>query len=137
MTGTIVVGFVNSPEGRAAVAAAAEEAERRVSSIVLVTSSRGGPEDVDAVAALRDELERVEADLRVRGLEVEVLECVRGNNPAHDLLEVANERQASLVVIGMRRRSPVGKLMLGSNAQAILLSAECPVLAVKAKPSAS
>ena len=70
-----------------------------------------------------------------RGLEVEVLEFARGEDPASDILEVATQREAELVVIGLRRRSPVGKFMLGSNSQAILLSAECPVLAVKAPHS--
>ena len=45
--------------------------------------------------------------------------------------EVADETDADLIVIGLRRRTPVGKLILGSNAQRILLDAPCAVLAVK------
>jgi nucleotide-binding universal stress UspA family protein len=47
-------------------------------------------------------------------------------------VEFANDEGIDLIVIGVRRRSPVGKLVLGSNAQDILLRADCPVLAVKA-----
>jgi nucleotide-binding universal stress UspA family protein len=57
---------------------------------------------------------------------------VRGLEPAEDLLKVAEEVSAELIIIGLRRRSPVGKLILGSTAQRILLDAPCPVLAVKA-----
>lgn len=133
MSSTIVVGFVNSPEGQAAVAAAADEAERRHACLVLVNSSRGGHQDVESVLAVRGELEAARAALLERGLEVEVIEFARGEDPASDLLEVATQREADLVVIGLRRRSPVGKFVLGSNAQQILLSAECAVLAVKAQ----
>jgi nucleotide-binding universal stress UspA family protein len=61
-----------------------------------------------------------------------VRDLVRGNDPAVDLIEVADKENAALIVIGLRRRSPVGKLLMGSNAQEILLRAPCPVLAVKA-----
>jgi nucleotide-binding universal stress UspA family protein len=56
---------------------------------------------------------------------------VRGHEPAEDLINIAEACDADLIVIGLRRRTPVGKLILGSNAQRILLDAPCPVLAVK------
>ena len=59
-------------------------------------------------------------------------EFVRGDSPSEDLIQCARDEGADLIVIGLRRRSLVGKLLLGSNAQEILLDAECPVLAVKA-----
>jgi nucleotide-binding universal stress UspA family protein len=59
-------------------------------------------------------------------------QTVRGFEPAEDLVAVAEEHGADLLVIGLRRRSPVGKLILGSQAQRVLLDAPCAVLAVKA-----
>jgi nucleotide-binding universal stress UspA family protein len=53
-------------------------------------------------------------------------------DPAEDLIGTAEDTDAAFIVIGLRRRSPVGKLLLGSNAQRVLLDASCPVLAVKA-----
>ena len=48
------------------------------------------------------------------------------------MLDAAEEHNADLIVIGLRRRTPVGKLIMGSTSQRILLEADCPVLAVKA-----
>jgi len=130
---TVVVGYIDSPEGQAAVNAAAEEAARRKSRLVLVHSAHGGRnEHAEDVIAERDAMESARDALLERGIDVEVEEFARGNDPVQDLLEVAEARNADLIVIGLRRRSAVGKLMLGSNSQAILLQAECPVLAVKA-----
>ncbi len=66
------------------------------------------------------------------GVEFDLRQLVRGFEPAEDLISIAEANQAELIVIGLRRRSPVGKLILGSNAQRVLLDAHCPVLAVKA-----
>ena len=57
-------------------------------------------------------------------------------DPADELIRTAERADAEFIVIGLRRRSPVGKLLLGSNAQRVLLDAACPVLAVKAAPDA-
>jgi len=131
--GTVVVGFVPKPEGEAALARAIEEAKLRDARVVVVNSHRGGGElDQEASARIDREIERVEGALDEAGLDHEVRKLVRGFEPAEDLLGIAEDADAELIVIGLRRRSPVGKLILGSNAQRILLDAKCPVLAVKA-----
>jgi len=131
--GTIVVGYVPKAEGRAALRRAAEEAKLRDMRLVVVNSHRGGREfdDQDAVQS-ESQLEEVRSELRSAGVEFEVRQLVRGLDPADDLVNVATEVGADIIVIGLRRRSPVGKLILGSNAQRVLLDAPCPVLAVKA-----
>jgi len=131
--GTLVVGWIAKPEGEAALERALAEARLRGSSLVVVSSHRGGSEyDQSAVDSAERELDGVRARLEEAGVEFTLRQLVRGLDPAEDLLAVAQEHDAELIVIGLRRRSPVGKLILGSNAQRILLDAPCPVLAVKA-----
>jgi len=131
---TIVVGYVPRAEGRAALRRAAEEARLRSTKLIVINSNRGGGhlDDEDAVEHER-ELTQVRAELDAEGIEHEVRQLVRGLDPAEDLIAVATETEADFIVIGLRRRTPVGKLILGSNAQRILLEAPCPVLAVKAE----
>lgn len=129
----IVVGYVPTKEGRAALRRAADESLLRKSKLIVINSQRGGRDfDSDEANRFETELRRIQGELDEEGLEHEVRQLVRGNEPAEDLIAVAEEENADFIVIGLRRRTPVGKLILGSNAQRILLDASCPVLAVKA-----
>lgn len=131
--GTVVVGYVPKPEGEAALRTAISEAKLRGAKLLVVNSHRGGSEfDADASTQADRELNAVRRTLEESGVDFEVRQLVRGFEPAEDLLSIAEANAAELVVIGLRRRSPVGKLILGSNAQRVLLDAHCPVLAVKA-----
>ena len=131
--GVVVVGYVPKPEGKAALRLAAEEAKLRNASLVVVNSHRGGREfDREDAMDSESQLKEVRDQLKKAGVEHEIRQLVRGLDPAEDLMNVAAEVGADVIVIGLRRRSPVGKLILGSNAQRILLDAPCPVLAVKA-----
>ena len=131
--GVIVVGYVPKAEGHAALRLAAEEAKLRGSSLVVVNSHKGGREfDREDAMESESQLEEVRSQLRAAGVQHEIRQLVRGLDPAEDLVSVAEEVGADVIVIGLRRRTPVGKLILGSNAQRILLDAPCPVLAVKA-----
>lgn len=133
---TIVVGYVPKPEGRAALRRAAEEAKLRGAHLIVINSARGGRDfDADDAVHSEEELEKVRAQLAEAGIVAEVRQLVRGMDVADDLIAVAEEKSADFIVIGLRRRSPVGKLILGSNAQRILLDAPCPVLSVKAGES--
>ena len=131
---TIVVGFVPKPEGRAALRRAAEEAQLRDAKLVVVNSHRGGRSyDAEESAENEAALAEVREQLDTTGVGYELRQLVRGLDPAEDMIAVAEQVKAEFIVIGLRRRSPVGKLILGSNAQRILLDAPCPVLAVKAE----
>jgi nucleotide-binding universal stress UspA family protein len=130
--GAVVVGYVPKPEGEAAVDQGIAEAKLRGTTLVVVNSHRGGREYDDAASARNDQdLTALETKLKESGLEYDVRQLVRGFEPAEDLIGIAEDCDADLIVIGLRRRTPVGKLILGSNAQRILLDAPCPVLAVK------
>ena len=119
---TIVVGYVSTKEGQAALQRALAEAKLRRTNLVVINSNRGGRDfDGDASARSESELERIATDAAADGVDMEVRQLVRGNEPAEDLISVADETGADLIVIGLRRRTPVGKLILGSNAQRILL----------------
>jgi len=130
----IVVGYVPTAEGRAALRRGAEEARLRGTRLVVINSNRGGRElSLEDARRQESELDDVRDQLNRDGIDNEVRQMVRGLDPAEDLIAVAEEVGADFIVIGLRRRTPVGKLILGSNAQRVLLEATCPVLAVKAE----
>jgi nucleotide-binding universal stress UspA family protein len=130
----IVVGYLSTPEGEAALETAVIEARRRDVRLVVVMSRRSRPEDHAAIEAEVDHVRDLLDDAEIA---YDVRRTGRNTDAAEALVGAAEELDAELIVIGLRRRSPVGKLFLGSNAQRILLDAPCPVLAVKPQAGAS
>lgn len=127
---TVVVGYVPSALGEAAVTAGVEEARRRGTDVVVVNTTRAD-RLVDPRYAQDAEAQRLEVRLEESGVPHTVHRFTSTDLAADDVLKVADEVGAELIVIGLRHRTPVGKLILGSTAQSILLEATCPVLAVK------
>jgi nucleotide-binding universal stress UspA family protein len=121
----IVVGYSSRPEGRAALERAVSEARLRSAALVVVNT---------APATDANDLTDV---LAASGVRYEIRTAADAQDSAEELIRTAESTAADFIVIGLRRRSPVGKLLLGSNAQRVLLDAACPVLAVKAEPEAS
>jgi nucleotide-binding universal stress UspA family protein len=130
----VVVGHVPTPRGRAALDHALAEAERRGARLVVVNSSRGDAL-VDEEYLQGDPLRRLHDELTLTGVPFELRQPV-GRDVAEELADAVAETGAEVLVIGLRRRTAVGKLLLGSAAQRILLTVECPVLAVKGPPAA-
>lgn len=128
---TIVVGYIPSAEGLAAVDYAINQAGRTQSRLVVINTGHHG-NYADASFADPRDLDALTDQLRSNGIEHEVRQPVQGRSAADEILQAAADTQADLIVIGLRRRSPVGKIITGSTAQQVLLDAECPVVAVKA-----
>lgn len=126
---TVLVGYIPDQYGDAALAAGIEEAQRRGTDLLVLNASRG-----DALVDKRYLGESQRGDLEHRLAESGVAHEVRqtvGVDAADDLVAAAAEADDPVIVIGMRHRSPVGKLIMGSTAQRVLLDAPCWVIAVK------
>lgn len=128
---TIVVGYVPTPEGEAALTAAIAEARLREQPLHVVNTSRGDAY-VDTRFASEEALGEVRSRLDDSGVVYEIEHEIRGREASEEVVDAAVRLKAGLLVIGLRRRTPTGKLITGSTAQRILLDAPCPVLAVKA-----
>ena len=128
---TVLVAYVPRPEGQAALDKGIEVAKRRNERLVVVNASPGGSKEDASLADVQD-YERVQQVLSDSGLDTELKQFVRGKNAVEEIEGLVETLGASLLIIGLRKRSPGGKLIMGSVAQELLLSVSCPVLAVKA-----
>ncbi len=128
---TILLAYVPRPEGQAALDKALELARKSNEQLVVVNASPGGHKE-DPSMVYQWDIERITAQMQAAGVDGEVKQYVRGNAVVTEIEELVQTLQVSMLVIGLRRRNPVGKLIMGSVAQELLLSVPCPVLAVKA-----
>lgn len=121
---TVVLGFLGTPESRAALGHAIRECTVRADALIVVlpTPVAHGDETQADLALARASLGRQDLVVREVATEDEV---------GTELVDLSYEDAVDLVVVGLKRRSPVGKLVLGSMSQKVLLDAQCPVTAVK------
>jgi len=126
---TILVAYSADEYGRVALDYGASEASRTGERLVVVNVTRGdalvdtryaGSADAQAV---RDRLAALPGD-------AEFIQAM-SQDVAEEVLSIAAAQDPRILVVGIRRRTPVGKLIMGSVAQRLILDAHCPVLAVK------
>jgi nucleotide-binding universal stress UspA family protein len=128
----IMVGFDGSKISEAALELAEAHAQAFGAQLLLVKSMVGGPEVPKRNFANNErELEYQKSRLKDKNIACESLLSVRGLEPGEDLVRLAKEQQADEIIVGVKRRSKVGKLVFGSTAQYVILNAPCPVATVK------
>ncbi|MBD0322829.1 MAG: universal stress protein [Aldersonia sp.] len=125
----IVIGFSADRYGTAALQHGLEEAKVRGTAVRVINSSKGDAW-TDPKFASEDGVVRLEEELAASGVPHEIHQEV-GEDAVESLLDAMEAEDAELLVIGIRHRTPVGKLLMGSTAQRLLLNCPKPVLAVK------
>ncbi len=131
---TILVAYVPRPEGRTALDKGIEIAKRRQERLLVVNAGPGGTQE-DPSLALGSEVEQLETMLQNQGVQGEIKQFVRGRTAVEEINELVETQDISVLVIGLRKRTAVGKLLLGSVAQELLMTVSCPVLCVKTQGS--
>ena len=128
----ILVGYDGSNSAKDALALAKKHAIAFDAELTIVTSLTGGSvtHAVEVEHATED-LEEAKKMIEADGIRCHTKLLVRGMTPGEDLVEYASEKAIDEIIIGIKRRSKVGKLLFGSNAQYIIIKAPCPVVTVK------
>ena len=128
----ILVGYDRSNASEDALDLALQHAQAFNAEVHIMTSLEQGAslkkEDIDKA---ENQLEKVQKPFKAADIACEIHTSVSYQSPGEDMVRFAKNRDIDQIVIGVRRRSKVGKLMTGSTAQYIILNAPCPVLSVK------
>lgn len=128
----ILVGYDGSKVADDVIKLARKHAKAFEAEVYIMTSLEQGAgltkEDIDRAES---KLEKLKTSLKTDEISCEVQASVSYESPGEDLVRFAKENQVDEIVIGVRRRSKVGKLVFGSTAQYVILEAPCPVVTVK------
>ena len=128
----ILVGYEESRVADAALKLALKHARAFGAEVLIVTSLEQSPalkkEDIDKA---ENRLEKIKKPFTAEDIPCEVRATVSYQSPGEDLVSFAKENDVDEIIIGVRRRSKVGKLVFGSTAQYVILEADCPVVSVK------
>lgn len=128
----ILVGFDGSNVSKEAVSLAERHAATFKAELIIAHSMVGGPEvPRKDFQIAENNLEHEKNRLLDNNIPCETILSVRGLQAGEDLVKLAEENSVDEIIIGVRRRSKVGKLLFGSTAQYVILTAPCPVISVK------
>jgi nucleotide-binding universal stress UspA family protein len=130
----ILVGYNGSTAARAALDLALGHAGALGADVIVVTSAVGGAGESEGdISHMADILSEARRQVEAAGGKSDVRELIRGMSPGEDMVAFAEENEVNLIYVGVEKRSKVQKMLLGSNAQYVILNAPCPVMTVKPK----
>lgn len=128
----ILVGYDGSGASKDATNTARKYAAALEAKVDIVTSMVKGTEgEQKEILQAERGLEYAKSIFTAENIASETHLLIRGLSPGEDLVRFAKENDVDLMVVGVKRRSKVGKLLMGSTAQFVIIKAPCPVLSIK------
>ena len=128
----ILVAYDYSTTTQDVLAMAKQQAQAFNAEVHLLRTFRQDPKlQRETIQQAEQNLDHIRLEFAAMGLDCDTHVVVSDLSAGEDIVLFAKQNRIDLIVIGVRRRSKVGKLVFGSNAQLIILTAPCPVLTVK------
>lgn len=128
----ILVGYDGSNQAKEALSVARKHAQAFNAHVYVVCSlKKEAQTTAGEIDQAQEWLEYTKQFFSASGVPVETHLLVRGFTPGEDLVQFAQEHDVDEIVVGIKKTSPVGKIVFGSNARHVILNAHCPVVTVK------
>lgn len=128
----ILVGYDGSNAAKDALSLSVKHAEAFNGKVVVIRSLVGGADrNSDEIRVAEQDLAYAEKYCNEKSVPCETHLLIRGLKPGEDIIRFAEDCHADEIVMGVRRRSHVGKMLFGSNARYVIMEATCPVVTVK------
>jgi len=128
----IVVAYKESKISKAILDIAKQHATAFDATVCIVSSLEGGASQrIEEIDVAKGELRYAEEVLKKAGIATETELLIRGLSPGEDIVEFAQDKGADEIIIGVKMKSKVGKFILGSTAQHVILNAHCPVVSIR------
>ena len=129
----ILVGYDGSNAAKDAFKLAQKHAKAFGAKIEVVKSvTRDHPLDYSLIQAAEEELKReIRDQLNEDKTSYETHLVVSSRSTGKNIIWFTELEEIDEIIIGARKRSKVGKLLLGSTAQYVVLHAPCPVITIK------
>lgn len=128
----ILVGYDGSNSAREALHLAVKHAKAFGADVEVVTSMlRGGEGQREEIQDAEGGLAYAEELFKEKDLACNTHLLIRGLSPGEDIVQFAEEKKVDEIIMGVKRRSKVSKILMGSTAQYVILKAPCPVVTVK------
>lgn len=126
-----LVGYNGSDVSKAALSLARTYADLFGAEVLVVTSMAGGTSETpDEIGKAGRDLDYAKQFFMEKNLPCETFQLARGMSPGEDLVNFAKENDVDKIFVGIEKKSKTQKIILGSNAQYIILKAHCPVVSV-------
>ena len=128
----ILVGYDGTAPAKEAVGLARKHAVAFGATVDVITSMEEGTgNQLEEIEKAKHGLEWVKSTFDEKSIPCETHLLIRGLSAGEDLVEFARDNKVDEIIVGIRLRSKVGKLLMGSTAQYVILEADCPVVTVK------
>ncbi len=129
----ILVAYVGGSDIASTVLDLAKKHAKAFNATLFIASSmeRVSEKEQVSLEKVEKQLAYVKETVEAEGITCETHILVRGLTPGEDIVEFAVDRKVDEIIIGIEKKSKVGKLLFGSNAQYIILESPCPVVSVK------
>ena len=128
----ILVGFDAAKSSTKSLELAKKHALAFNARVIVFTASGHSPElHTKELKELQAKLHEIQDGFKQDDIPCETHIAIRSLSPGEDIVYYAKDNDIDEIIIGVKHRSKIGKLIMGSTAQYIILEAPCPVVTVK------